>query len=259
MLQRVVDRYLAKKVARRFLAEALVTKEIAEDLARRTGLSPITVKKLRTLANDLDLGGLVPFPLSELREYLLERGAPEEEVEELLSKKIRAPRKKTVTWSDAWLTLNREVGKSVIFDGALEHDPNAPASALAWVKAFKALRPKAKATFSKVVRKVSLRRPRGSEDASWESGGVLALAIGKGSLSPAVGAGFITHELGHGVEEAAHVRGSPWGLPPFVSDYAESKPDIEDFAESFRVYIEKPAELKRVSREKFEAMKKIVG
>jgi len=93
----------------------------------------------------------------------------------------------------------------------------------------------------------------------FQTRGTLALTIGKGALSPAVGAGFITHELGHGVEEAEHVKGAPWGQPPFVSDYAESKPDIEDFAESFRVYIEKPAELKRVSLGKFEAMKKIVG
>lgn len=258
MIQRVVDRFLALRVARRFQAEALVTKEVAEELAKRPGLSPITVKKLRSLVNDLDFGGLDPFPLSELKGYLVDRGAPEEEVDELLAKKVRVPRK-SLSWSDAYLAFGREVGKSVVFDGALEHDPEAPQAVMAWVKAFKAMKPKAKAAFAKVVRKVSLRRPRGSEDASWESGGVLALAIRKGGPSPAVGAGYITHELGHGVEEAERVSGPPWGAPPFASDYAESKPAIEDFAEAFRVYIEKPSELKKVAPEKFEAMKKIVG
>lgn len=37
------------------------------------------------------------------------------------------------------------------------------------------------------------------------------------------------------------------------------KPLVEDFAEAFRVYIEKPSELKKVAPEKFEALKTLVG
>ncbi len=166
---------------------------------------------------------------------------------------------KTVTWTDAYLALSKATGKSVIYDGKLEYDPKAPAAVLEWVKAFKKLKPKAKATFQRVVQKVKLRTPRGTEDASWDSGGVLSLVVGK-PFSPETGAFYVTHELGHGVEEAHGVNLStpPWGQPPFVSEYAANKPDIEDFAESFRVYVEDPSELERVSPEKFEAMKKLV-
>ena len=249
---------MIERVVRRFLAALLVNREVAEELASRPGLSPITVRKLKSLANDFEWGGLEPFLFSDLREYLIERGAPEEEVEILLSKPPKPAKKKGLSWEEAYSLIGRETGKSIVFEGSLQHDPNAPASIAAWVKAFKAMKPKAKAIFQRVVKKVRLKSPRGTEDASWESGGVIALSAGR-SLSPSVGASYITHELGHGVENEKDVRGGPWGDPPFVSDYAESKPLIEDFAESFRVYIEHPSELRQVSPEKFEAMKRLVG
>ncbi len=165
---------------------------------------------------------------------------------------------KPVTFVDAYLALGRAVGKSVVYEGKLEYDLKAPAFVMLWAKAFKALKPKAKAAFQRVVKKVRLREPRGSEDASWEGGGVLALVVGK-PFSTDVGALYITHELGHGVEEAHGVKTheAPWGQPPFVSDYAASKPHVEDFAESFAMYVTSPSELERLAPEKFQDLKKL--
>lgn len=254
----VRDDVLILRVATRF-ASSLVTKDWVDSHLRRPGLSPLMVTKLKALSNLLDFGGIDPFPISEFVEYMTSRSVSEEEAEALLAMKVRAPKQRTVSWSDAYIAMSREAGKSVIFDGSLESEPDAAVVVMAWVKGLKALKPKARAIFDRVVRKVALRSPRGSEDASWNSGSVLALSVSKRALSPASMTSFITHELGHGVEEHENVRGAPWGEPPFISEYAESKPHVEDFAESFRVYVEKPADLKRLAPSKFEAMKRLIG
>jgi hypothetical protein len=237
----------------------LLTKDYLDQLAKTQGLDPMTVRRLRTLANDLDLGSIEAFPASELPEYLLSRDAPEEDIEKLKRSKPSKP--KQISFTDSWLDFSRVTGTSVVFQGALEYMPEAGVYVKGWAAAHKKLKPLAKTLFSSLVRKVQFREPRGSEDASWELGGVLALTVRRGRVpSVAVLASHMTHELGHGLEEKANVDQwqAPWGQPPFVSDYAESKPNIEDFAESFRVYVERPSELKKLSPAKFEALKKLV-
>lgn len=236
----------------------MVTKEFVESLAKRTDLSPFTTAKLQALARALDYESIAPFPVAELPLYLTERGVPEEEAEAIGKIRGPSPRAKQLSWPDAFSLLSRETGKSVVYEGGLEHDLKAVASILVWVKAVKSLKPKARQIFDRYVKKVRLRSPRGSEDASWEHGGVVALVLGK-TLTSAVATSFLTHELGHAIEEAHSIKGGPWGVPPFVSDYAKSRPDAEDFAECFRVYIEKPGELRRVSPPKFEALRSIIG
>lgn len=250
---------VARRVLARYLEGAqLVTKEFVESLAKRPGLSPITTTKLQALARALDYESITPFPLAELPLYLTERGVPEEEADALGKVRGPSPKAKQLSWHDAYALLSRATGKSVVYEGGLEHDTRAVTSALVWAKAVKALKPKARQVFDHYVKKVRLRSPRGSEDASWEHGGVVALVVGK-TLTPAVATSYLTHELGHAVEEAHPLSGAPWGAPPFVSAYAESRPETEDFAECFRVFIEKPGELRRVSSPKFEAMRGIIG
>jgi hypothetical protein len=188
----------------------------------------------------------------EQRDYL-----PKELLVELRSIPVpKAQKVRTVGWYDTWHALEEATGKSIVYEGQLERDPKAPASVLTWVKGYKALKPKARAIFQRVVKKIRLRSGRGSEDASWEGGGVMAFVVGK-AITPEGAAFNITHELGHGVEEEmnVHVHEAPWGLPPFVSDYAAHKPLIEDFAESFRAYIMSPHGL---SPEKFQALKQLI-
>jgi len=251
---------LLRVVAKYRVATELLTLEYVERLSAVQGLDPITVRRLRTLRNDLDLGTIETIPVAELPDFLLSRGVPEEDIEKL--KGTKKPRKThTVSFTDAWLSFSRLTGKSVIFQGSLEHAPGAGAYVQGWSAAYKKLKPVVKKIFDSLVRKVQFREPRGSEDASWDLGGTLALTLRNGKVpSVAVLVSHITHELGHALEEKERVDlwGPPWGLPPFVSDYAESKPNVEDFAESFRVYVESPSELKRVSPEKFEAIKRLV-
>ncbi len=250
---------VARRVLARYLAGSkLITKEFVESLAKRTGLSPIATTKLQALARALDYESITPFPLAELPLYLTERGVPEEEAEALGQRGQLSRPKAELSWHDAYSLLSRETGKSVVYEGGLDHDPKAVASALVWVKAVKALKPKARQVFDRYVKKVRLRSPRGSEDASWEHGGVVALVVGK-SLTPAAATSYLTHELGHALEEAHPTKGGPWGAPPFISDYAESRPDVEDFAECFRVFIEKPTELRRIAPPKFEGIRSILG
>jgi hypothetical protein len=110
------------------------------------------------------------------------------------------------------------------------------------------------------VKRVRLGRGVGSEDASWTHG-TINLVVGESVHSPGVAAFNITHELGHAMEEHANVdlHAAPWGAPPFITEYAESKPLIEDFAESFRAYVMEPSRLRRLNPAKFEALRAIVG
>lgn len=217
--------------------------------------------RLERLKKDLGNGLLDPFPITDLGDYLRDWRVDEDEVQHVESIKVRAPRKRRQkkTFHDAYLALEKVLGTSVMFEGRLEHDPKAVDAIEAWAKGFRKMKPKAKSLFTQLVKKVKLRSPVGSEDASWLSGGTMALSIGA-PVSPSAAATYMTHELGHAVEEAHRVGGwdPPWGQPPFISDYAEMRPNVEDFAESFRVYIERPSELRRVAPEKFEALKRLV-
>lgn len=217
--------------------------------------------RLEKLQKDLQYERVSPFPVTEIGDYLRDWGVDEDEIQHVESIKLRAPRqkRKQKTFHDAYLALGKVLGVSVMFEGQLEHDPNAVEAIEAWAKGFRKMKPKARGLFGQLVKKVKLRAPVGSEDASWLPGGTMALSLGK-PVSPASAASYLTHELGHAVEEARNVGGwdPPWGQPPFVSDYAKMRPNIEDFAESFRVFIERPSELRKVAPEKYEALKGLV-
>lgn len=247
--------------ARRILANylsSLVTKELAESLAQHPGLEPATVLKLKSLARAMDFESISPFPLSELPLYLTERGVPEDEAKLLVEAAPKKPARKVLSWYEAYSSLSKQSGKSVVYEGGLDQDPRAIDAVLVWTRALKALKPKARKVFDRHVHKIRLRNPRGSEDASWEPGGNLCLVVGK-PLKALTATSFLTHELGHAIEGEVNPRDLPWGAPPFVSEYAESKPDVEDVAECFRVYVERPSELKRVAPVKFEILRGVVG
>jgi hypothetical protein len=169
--------------------------------------------------------------------------------------KPRAP--KQVSFVDAFLEFGRVTGVSVVPDMRLEQDPQAGKVVLGWLAGWAKLKPPARKAWAKWVKKVRFGRPSGSEDASWQPGGVLYLD-GTRHASPAVRAGQITHELGHALEEQLGTLGPPWGSPPFCSDYAANKPWVEDFAESFRVWVEAPAQLRRECPEKWHALRDLV-
>ena len=218
--------------------------------------------RLERLQKDLANGGLDPFPIAELGDFLRDRRVAEDEIEHVLSIKLRAPRKKrrSKTFSEAWMAMGKLMGVSVIFDGRLQHDDFAVEAVEAWAKGFRKMKPKAKALFGQLVKKVELQRPYGSEDAMWKPSGVMALSVKAMAQSPAGAARSITHELGHAVEEARNVNlmAPPWGEPPFITDYAGYKPHVEDFAESFRVFIERPSELRKVAPAKYAILRQIV-
>lgn len=244
-------------------ASALLSPEYLAKLISK--LDPMLVAeapmRLERLRKDLANGGLDPFPIAELGDFLRDWRVDEDEIEHVLSIKIQAPRKKRrgKTFFDAYDLLNKTTGVSIIHDARLEHDPEAIPAVEAWAKGFRKMKPKAKTLFKQLVKKIRIGRPHGSEDASWLVGGTMALSI-KQPLDANSAASFMTHELGHAVEEAFSVRHweSPWGEPPFVSPYAEFKPHAEDFAESFRVFIERPSELRKVAPAKYDRLKQIV-
>lgn len=253
----------AERVLHRWVeATTQVTKEYVQQLKDVAQRDPSTFwsspRILNRLFLDLDLGMVDPFPVSELSAYLLDRGVDEDEAKALLKvKPKRAP--KTLSFSDALQAVEKAAGASVIFEGRLQHEPWAPQAMMQWAKAFKKLKAAAKKAAARYVKKVKLHAPRGSEDASWQRG-VLALALKPSLLDVSVLATFLTHELGHAVEEGVHLDpfAPPWGKPPFISDYAESRPNVEDFAESFRSYVLEPSHLKRVAPEKYEALRRLV-
>jgi len=218
--------------------------------------------RLERLRKDLASEALPPFPIAGLEDYLRDWRVGEDEIEHVLSIKLRAPRKKrqTRTFSDAYMAMGKLMGVSIIFDGRLMHEDSAPAAVEAWAKGFRKVKPKAKALFAQLVKKVELQRPYGSEDAMWKHSDVMALSVKASPPTPVSAARSITHELGHAVEEARNVNLmiAPWGEPPFITDYAEYKPHVEDFAESFRVFIERPSELRKVAPAKYAALRTIV-
>lgn len=250
---------LARKIARRYVA-SLVSPEILEALIESPKVSPAAKNGLRRLLFELERRMEDPFPMSDLPAYLMRRKVPEAEAKAV--GKWKMPKRKGPSWYDTWRKLEQATKKSITYEAALGQDPDARKAVEAWIKGFGKLHPTARRYFDRLVKRIRLSYPRGSEDASWQYDGSLILTIKKPPyLSAATLAGFITHEVGHAVEEAERVEMSrpPWGEPPFASEYAEFRPLVEDFAESFRVYLQSPATLKRVSPQKFEAMKAIVS
>jgi len=171
----------------------------------------------------------------------------------------RAPKSKPeASFYDARRELEKVTGKNVTYEGSLEHRKDAPELIALWSRAFKKLKAPAKRAMGVVSKILLANKARGSEDASWDGQGTMRLVLREGHVpSIDVLATYITHELGHGVEERHHVdlNAPPWGQPPFISDYAESKPNIEDFAESFASYALEPGHLKAKAPDKFTALK----
>lgn len=200
---------------------------------------------LRKMIMSAGIGNLDPFPIEELWSYLLDRDVAEDELQ--VVKKVPVSRKpakkKGPAFSDVWRAFERETGKSTILTGIDLDDPKAdllvPALQAA-TEAVSRLPQHAARLWDSQVKKVRFRATsRGSEDASWETGGTLSLSLAK-AVSVPIWRSHITHELGHALEEKLHLRVNSWGdlpygKPPFVSDYAEVNAS-EDFAETFRAF-----------------------
>ena len=158
--------------------------------------------------------------------------------------------------------LEQLTGKKISHQASLEARADVPERLAQVLHALKKLKPSAKRALNTVVRTISLvAKPRGSEDASWDGGGTMRLVIKEHqNMSVESWVYFITHELGHGLEEHHHIDSwgaGPWGHPPFISDYARSKPNIEDFAESYTAYVMEPAHLKAKAPTKFSALNEL--
>lgn len=252
--------HLATKVAVRFAA-SLLTPEYVEALLKGLDQSnaPDAATRLQALARNLRNGTLDPFPISELGAFLSERGVPDDEVDLVTQVKVRTPKApKAVNFTDAFLQFGREASVSVVPDMRFELDPDAGKAVLAWLSGFKKLKPLAKKIWSRAVKKVHFGKPQGTEDASWRPGGVMTLDVTR-LADPKTRTSQLTHELGHAFEELHHLGGEPpWGEPPFISDYAEFKPGVEDVAESFRAFIEEPANLKRKCPEKYALIDRLL-
>lgn len=252
---------LAVRVAARYAA-SLVTPEYLDKLVGAPGLAsnaPDAVRLLQQLAKSLTYGGIAPFPVGELGNYLRGRDVPEDEIALALAVKVRAPRTpKTIDFTDALIEFGHVTGASVVPDMRFAHDPKAGEAVLDWLAGWKRLKPLAKKVWAETVKKVYLEKPRDTEDASWTSGGI-HLDVSR-TADPKVRATQMTHELGHAFEEHHHLGGfdPPWGQAPFISDYAEFKPNVEDIAESFQAYVNEPALLRRKCPEKFEALRALV-
>jgi hypothetical protein len=252
---------LVARVAARYAA-SLVTPEYLDKIVAAPGLAgnaPDAVRLLQQLAKSLTYGGIAPFPIGELGDYLRGRDVPEDEIALALAVKVRAPRApKDIDFTDASLEFGHVTGTSVVPDMRFEHDPKAGKAVLDWLAGWKKLKPLAQKMWAETVRKVHFVRPRGTEDASWANG-ALNLAVVR-TADPKTRAGEITHELGHAFEELHHLGGfdPPWGVAPFISDYAEFRPNVEDIAESFQAYVNEPSLLRRKCPEKFEALRALV-
>ena len=245
--------------AARALRAALLTPDYVGALV--AGLAdydaPQALRVLQGLARSLSFGNIAPFPLEEIPAYLRDREVPENEVALVGKVRVRTPRApRTVSFTDAFLRFGSETGASVVPDMRYEDDPKAGVAVLAWLAGWKKLRREARWVWERAVKKVHLGRPAGTEDASWRPGGVLFLAVQRAS-TPASCSYYLAHELGHAFEEIHRIGGyeAPWGTPPFVSDYAESKPQVEDVAECFRAFVTEPAILRSRCPAKYEVIR----
>ena len=257
---------LHSRVAARYVlavryASAVLTPEYVEEVLKELhqGNAPDAFRRLQQFARDLRNDNLAPFPVVELAAFLRERDVPEDEIDLVGQVRVRAPKtKREVSFTDAIIQFGGETGVSVVPDMRFEDDPEAAKAVLGWLAGFKKLKAPARKVWDRAVRKVHLGKPRGSEDASWRSGGLLDLTVNR-VADPKVRTTQLTHELGHAFEELHHIGGEPpWGQAPFVSDYAEFRPGVEDVAESFRAFIEEPLLFRKKCPDKYEVVKSLI-
>jgi hypothetical protein len=218
---------------------------------------------LRKMVQSAKYGNIDPFPIEELWPYLEDQGVDADELR--LMRGVPLPHaertKKGPSFPEAWAHFERVTEKSTILTGINLDDPDmdrlVPALE-AIMKAVGHLPQHADRLWKSQVKKVRLRaKARGSEDASWETRGVLSVSLNR-ALPVDSWREFIVHELGHALEEKLHlnVAGSrelPYGKPPFISDYAEVNAS-EDFAETFRAFELEPGHLRSKAPLKFEDM-----
>lgn len=244
--------------------QKLVT--IAEQKENPKAYSPMAAIVLQKLLRSMDFGNIDPFPVSELWDYLNDRNVDPLEVSIL--KEIPLPRpaakSKRVPFFDAISSLEGVSGKSVVYNIWID-DPDVDKwseAILGWTKALKQLSKyhRAWGLFQSEVKRIHLSdKPRGSEDASWDAGGVLFISL---KDPKAANVAFLVHEMGHALEDKLDLTitawdETPYGNPPFVSSYAEMNA-AEDFAETFRVLEMEPSVLKRACPTKwFDMIKRV--
>jgi hypothetical protein len=227
------------------------------------GESSPAARVLRTLIKNTETYGDDPFPVGELWDYLTSRDVDSNEIAGL--KKARPPRarKKKVgpTFYEAYRDFEQATGKHTVLTRIdLETDHHLAPALLAVTKAIAKLPKRAARLWQSEVKKVRLRgRGKGTEDASWEPGGVMALVLGNGSTSVPIWRSHIVHELGHALEDKLNLvvtvhSSDPYGHEPYVSAYADTNAS-EDFAETFKALEMEPSRLRRVAPAKYEDMK----
>lgn len=240
--------------------------KLAEDSSK---FYPQTKNAIDSALKDLtnEFSGVKPYPVSELWETLVFKGAPEDDIPEL--KKVKVPRaraKKAPTKMDsftAWQTIEKASGKSVIDGVKWDRWPDPTKTIKAWAKALETLKKyrRAHKIYQKSVKKVMLREPQGTEEAQWKAGGILALTVPKGPTQMTWARRILIHELGHAFEDYFDARdidqmagqGGLYGKPPYVSAYAATN-SSEDFADTFLALETEPALLKRKAPEKYVDM-----
>jgi hypothetical protein len=253
---------LTLRVAARYAVAAVISPEYIQKILHKLDQSnaPGAYDRLERLERSLRFHQVEPFPVTELPEYLRGRGVPDDEIDMVRQVKVPVPRVlKTVTYLDAIAQFEHEARVSAVIDMSFTDNPEAAKAVLGWLGGFKKLKAPARRVWDHAVRKVHFSRPRGTEDASWGLRGEIRLSVHH-ALDPESGRHKLTHELGHAFEEIHNINGftPPWGSPPFVSDYAEFKPNVEDVAESFRAYVNEPTELRTKCPEKYDAIKALL-
>ncbi len=227
------------------------------------GESSPAARVLRKVLTSAGNGNIDPFPIEELWSYLSDHDVPADEL--ALLRAVPVPReqakKKGPLFADAWSAFERETGKSTILTGIDLGDPKSDrlvAALLMISEAVSHLPPHANRLWKSQVKKVRLRaKSRGSEEASWERGGVLSVSLAKALTAP-LWRFNIVHELGHALEDMNNLQvtawdDTPYGKPPFITDYAEVNAS-EDFAETFRAFEMEPGHLRSKAPLKFEDM-----
>lgn len=224
------------------------------------GTGSPAARVLKSLFRSVELENIDPFSINELWDYLKERDVPSEEVTllQLVPLPVSPKRKKVFTFKEALSAFERVAKKSVILSGINHTDDHLAPALRAATSAILRLPRRAAYLWQSEVKKVRLRgSSRGSEDASWEPGGILSLVLTKTSSVP-IWIFNVTHELGHALEERIGLTVTPWdetpyGNPPFVSAYADRNA-TEDFAETFRALDMEPKYLKQIAPDKYKDM-----
>ncbi len=245
---RVASRYLL--AAEPQITEAYYQKLV--DLAQKDELLDALARLQRGKRTILNPD--FPMTITGLWEYLTGFDVAPEEIAAL--KKVPLPRAPRAPKGMDYTEFSREMGKSVVL--GVEFDQIPPAVLKAWVKAVETLPRHAADIYRSEVKKVKLAPARGTEDASWDAGGVLKLSVKGSNPDPKVYRLHLVHELGHALEEKLGISvtawdDTPYGKPPFVSDYAEVNAS-EDFAETFRAFEMEASLLKRVAPAKYADM-----